>query len=155
MARCPLVIVAEHRGMINLVAARASAARVTVMPIHYERDDTKRRILTISEGVVTLDDTLAVIERQAADGAWTYHMLFDTRASPSLPTLEELHQVVRHVGALTTRYGPRGPVAMVVVDPALYAIGGRYQRLADLTALRVGLFTTPQEAEEWLTTLEE
>jgi hypothetical protein len=125
------------------------------MPIHYERDDKKRRILTISEGEVTLHDTLAVIDRQAADGAWTYRMLFDTRASPSVPTLEELHVVVRHVGALTTRYGPRGPVAMVVVDPTLFQIGGRYAQLADLTALRVGLFMTPREAEEWLAALED
>jgi hypothetical protein len=124
------------------------------MPIHYERNDKKRRILTISEGVVTLDDTLAIIDRQVADGAWTYQMLFDTRASPSLPTLDELRIVVRHVGILTTKYGPRGPVAMVVVDPALFEIGGRYARLADLTSLRVGLFGTPLEAEEWLTALE-
>jgi hypothetical protein len=125
------------------------------MPIHYERDDKKRRILTISEGDVTLDDTLGVIDRQVADGAWTYRMLFDTRASPSLPTLDELQQVVRHVGILTTRYGPRGPVALVVVDPALFAIGDRYARLADLTSLRVGLFATPREAEEWLSALDE
>ena len=45
-------------------------------------------------------------------------------------------------------------VAMVVVDPALFEIGGRYARLADLTSLRVGLFGTPLEAEEWLTALE-
>ena len=90
------------------------------MPIHYERDDKKRRILTISEGEVTLDDTLAVIDRQVADGAWTYRMLFDTRASPSLPTLDELHQVVRHVGgahhqvrpARSGRPGGRGSGAL-------------------------------------------
>ena len=125
------------------------------MPIHYERDDKKRRILTISEGEVTLDDTLAVIERQVADGAWTYRMLFDTRASPSLPTLDELHEVIRRIGILTTKYGPRGPVALVMVDPALFAIGGRYARLANLTSLRVGLFASPQEAEAWLTMLED
>jgi hypothetical protein len=124
------------------------------MPIHYERDDKSRRILAISEGAVTVDDTLEVINRQVADGAWTYQMLFDTRASPSLPTYAELQRVVRHVGALTIRYGPRGPVAMVMVDPALLEIGGRYARMADLTALRVGLFMTPREAEEWLAGLE-
>ena len=139
--------------MMDPFTARQPAGRVTVMPIHYERDDKKRRILAISEGEVTVHDTLAVIDRQVADGAWTYRMLFDTRASPSLPTLEELHLVVRHVGALTTRYGPRGPVALVVVDPALFEIGGRYARLADLTALRVGLFGNPRDAEEWLTAM--
>jgi hypothetical protein len=124
------------------------------MPVHYERDDKKRRILAISEGHVTLDDTLAIIDRQVADGAWTYQMLFDTRASAAVPTVDEVRHVVRHVGILTTKYGPRGPVAMVVVDPALFAIGGLYARLADLTALRVRLFRNPREAEEWLTTLE-
>jgi hypothetical protein len=125
------------------------------MPIHYDRDDKKRRILVTSEGAVTVEDTLAMIERQAADGAWTYHMLFDTRASDSLPTIDELRRLLQRVGALTIKYGPRGPVAMVVVNPALYEITGRYARLAGLTALRVGLFMTPGEAEEWLTSLEE
>jgi hypothetical protein len=125
------------------------------MPIHYERDDKKRRILAISEGAVTVDETLAVIDRQAADGAWTYQMLFDTRASDALPTIHELRQLLQRVGALTIKYGPRGPVAMVVVNPALYEITGRYARLADLTALRVGLFMTTREAEEWLTSLED
>jgi hypothetical protein len=122
------------------------------MPIHYERDDAKRRILAVSSGVVTAAETLALIDRQAAEGAWTYHMLFDTRASVSLPTINDLRLLLQRVGMLTTKYGPRGPVAMVVVDPALYEITGRYQRLADLTALRVELFMTPQEAEEWLAT---
>jgi hypothetical protein len=125
------------------------------MPIHYERNDKKRRILAISEGDVTVDDTLAIIDRQVADGAWTYHMVFDTRGSAALPTVDDLRRLLQHVGALTTKYGPRGPVAMVVVDPALYEIGGRYARLADLTALRVGLFMTPREAEEWLATLDD
>jgi hypothetical protein len=141
--------------MIEPGCTERSGERATAMPIHYERNDKTRRILAISEGDVTVEDTLAIIDRQVADGAWTYHMLFDTRASAALPTIDDLRRLLKHVGALTTKYGPRGPVAMVVVNPALYQIGGKYARLANLTASRVGLFMTPREAEEWLATVDD
>jgi hypothetical protein len=51
---------------------------------------------------------------------------------------------------LTARHGPRGPVALVVQDPALTKMGRRYASLGDLTALHVRLFADMNEAERWL-----
>jgi hypothetical protein len=120
------------------------------MPIHYERDDDRHRIVAVSIGTVTLDEALAVIDRQAAEGAWSYGVLYDARAGDASPSTEDLHQLVRHVGRLTTEHGPRGRVALVVLDPALSKMARRYASLGELTALDARVFTTIREAERWL-----
>jgi hypothetical protein len=120
------------------------------MPIQYELDEARHRIRVISRGTVGLADTLAIINRQAADGAWSYPMLYDMRDGLYIPTDDDLHQLIQHVGAMTTRYGPRGPVAFVVLNPELLQVGQRYARLGNLTALAVGLFLTIEDAEVWL-----
>src|SRR4051794_27510293 len=120
------------------------------MPILFERDAAKRRIVATSVGRVSLRDTLAFIDRQAAEGAWSYATLYDTRASHSVPTADDVNRLVKHIGALTVRHGPRGPVALLVSDAALQRMGRRYARLGELTALNVSVFTTLDQAERWL-----
>ena len=120
------------------------------MPIHYERDAGRRRIVATSVGPVTLNDALAVMDRQAAEGGWSYGVLYDMRESDYVPTAADVHMMVKHVGMLTTRHGPRGPVALVVHDAALHAMARRYANLGKLTALDACVFTTLDEAESWL-----
>ena len=120
------------------------------MPIHYERDISRRRIVATSVGPVALSDILGVIDRQAGEGAWSYGVLYDTRASDHVPTAADVHLLVKHVGILTTKHGPRGPVALVVRDSALHKMARRYASLSELTALDVSVFTTLDEAERWL-----
>jgi len=120
------------------------------MPVHYERDDSKRRIVVRSVGSVTLAEALAVMDRQAAEGAWSYGVLYDARASAGAPTADDVHQLVLRVGTLTLKHGPRGRVALVSSDPMLSKMGRRYASLGDLTALDVHLFATLSEAESWL-----
>ena len=40
------------------------------MPITYERDDRRRRIIVTTIGIVGLDDLMAVMDRQASEGTW-------------------------------------------------------------------------------------
>lgn len=40
------------------------------MPIRYERDDARRRVVVTAEGTIDPYDTLGVIERQRLDDAW-------------------------------------------------------------------------------------
>jgi hypothetical protein len=122
------------------------------MPVHYERDDARRRIVATSVGRVTLADTLATIDRQAKEGAWSYGVLYDARGAEDIPTQSDLKHLVLHIGKLTTKYGPRGPVALVVLDRTLTTMARRYGKLAALTALDVRAFTTMEEAERWLET---
>ena len=120
------------------------------MPVNYTCDRDKRRVTVVQEGEVTREETLAVIDRQAADGAWTFGVLYDTRQSTSIPTQEDVRRTVLHVGRLTTKYGPRGPVALVVRDPDLFTMCSWYASLGDLTALNVQVVPSIAEAEQWL-----
>jgi hypothetical protein len=120
------------------------------MPIHYERDDAHHRILVTSVGTVSLDDAMAIIDRQAAEGAWSYSVLYDARASAATPTPRDLHQLLLRVGTLTAEHGPRGRVALVVLDPKLSKMGRRYASLGDLTSLDVCVFASIEEADRWL-----
>jgi hypothetical protein len=119
------------------------------MPIEYARDDDRRLILATSHGVVTLADAIAVVDGQAADGAWSYGVLYDTRGGIGTPSVSDVNALVLHVGRLTTRYGPRGPVALVVTADLL-GMGNRYARLGHLTSLQVEMFGSVEEAEAWL-----
>jgi hypothetical protein len=120
------------------------------MPIEYQRDDERRRITVTVKGRVTTKEVLAIVARQAADKAWSYGTLYDSREGIDVPTADDLRQLVCEIGALTTRYGPRGPVALVVLEAALYKMARRYAALGDLTALNVGVFGNVAEAERWL-----
>lgn len=119
------------------------------MPIYYERDASRRRVVATSVGAVTLSDALAIIDREA-ENAWSWGVLYDARASDDVPTSADVLSIVKHVGMLTTKHGPRGPVALVVGDSALHKMGRRYASLGELTALDVRVFTTLDEAENWL-----
>jgi len=120
------------------------------MPIFYERDDEHRRIVTTAVGIVTYEQTVAMIERQAAEHAWSYAALHDARGSASVPTPDEVRRLLMHIGKLTTKNGPRGPVAFVVEDPMLSKMGQWYASMGDLTALNIRVFRSVDEADEWL-----
>ena len=120
------------------------------MPLHYERDDTRERILILTTGHVTTEDVLGAVERQADEGTWSYSVLYDVRAGKNIPTPEDLRRVVMRIGMLTARHGPRGPVAMVTKSAQMSRMARAYSNLAELTALHVEVFTRVEDAEEWL-----
>jgi hypothetical protein len=120
------------------------------VPIHYERDDTKQRILIMTTGHVATEDILGVVDRQAEEGAWSYSVLYDARAGKNAPTADDLRRVVMRVGMLTARHGPRGPVALVTGSPQVSKMGRAYASLGQLTALDVEVFTRIEDAEDWL-----
>ena len=91
-----------------------------------------------------------MIDRQAVEGAWSFGVLYDTRQGTTVPTGEDVHRTVLHVGRLTTKHGSRGPVALVVSDPQLFVMGSWYSSLGDLTALNVKVCTSIEEADRWL-----
>jgi hypothetical protein len=123
------------------------------VPIHYQRDDEKKRVLVRAEGNTSLDEALAIMDRQAADGAWAYAVQYDLRGATRVPTPEDVHQMVMHIGRLTAKHGPRGSVALIVGDPGLFKAAKRYASLGELTALNAELFPTTEAAESWLDSL--
>src|SRR6202049_3753526 len=117
------------------------------MPIHYERDDARRRVVVTVEGPFAVADFLAVMERQRADGAWTYGMLSDLRGMTGEPAIDDLRQFMSEAARTTQS---RGPLAIVANDPVIYGRACTYATLARGT-LTVEVFRNLDEAEQWLT----
>ncbi len=117
------------------------------MPIRYERDDVRRRVVVTVEGPFAVADFLAGIERQRGDGAWTYGMLYDLRGMTGEPAIDDLRQFMSEAERTTQ---PPGPLALLATVPAIYGRACKYAALVRAT-LTVGVFRNVDEAEQWLT----
>jgi hypothetical protein len=101
----------------------------------------------------TLSEVLGIMDRQAADRAWSYAVLYDSRGATRAPTPEELTEIIRHIGELTAKHGPRGPVAMIIGNPEFFKAARKYAMLGEMTELQAELFATSEAAELWLQTV--
>jgi hypothetical protein len=113
------------------------------MPIRYELDDARRRLVVTVEGPFAVADFLAIMERQRDDGAWTYGMLSDLRGMTGEPARQFMSEAER-----TTQ--PRGPVAILATDPVIYGRACTYAALTRAT-LTIEVFRDLDKAEQWLT----
>jgi hypothetical protein len=118
------------------------------MPMRYERDDARRRVVVIMQGAFAMTDFLAVIERQWSDNAWAYGTLHDLSGMTGEPTIADLRQSLIDA-ALTHQL--RGPIAILATDPVVYNRVCTYAALRHST-LPVKLFRDWEEADRWLTT---
>jgi hypothetical protein len=120
------------------------------MPITYERDDARRRIVVTTVGLVTVEEMLAVIDRQAHEGTWRYGMLYDSRRVSTIASPADVRVGLRHVEAVTVAHGRRGPVAFVTMIPAAYGMVRMYSTLAGQQHQAVEAFRDIGDAERWL-----
>jgi len=120
------------------------------MPSSYERDDARRRIVVTVEGDVSAAEALGIVNRQLADGAWTYGVLYDARNDTSQPSTADVRSIVEHVGRCIAQHGPRGPVAIVTRNPSNYGMARMYSTLGEPVKLTVEVFREIVEAEAWL-----
>jgi hypothetical protein len=118
------------------------------MPIRYELDDFRRRVVVTVQGPFAPEDFRAVIERRRADNTGAYGILYDLRGMTGEPTNVDLEQFMSAT-AQTTR--PRGPIALLATEPALYTRACTYAAMGQSTALVIEAFRDPDEAEQWLT----
>jgi hypothetical protein len=120
--------------------------------VTYDRDDAQRRIIIKLAGAFELPATLALVDRLAADGAWSYGLLYDARTLTSAPTMSELQTIVDRVQVMTARR-PRGPVAVVTPDPSVSELAQMYaSRLAG--TVNIAVFRTLDEGRAWLDEVE-
>jgi hypothetical protein len=122
------------------------------MPVIYERDDLRRQIRVTLSGHVTVEDLLAIVDRQAAEGTWPYALWYDARrirkAAPG--HADEVRRVLHHVVATSATHGARGPVAIVTDQPADYEMVRAYSQLGATARITVEVFRDPGDAERWL-----
>lgn len=117
------------------------------MPIAYERDDARRLILVTVTNPYAVDEILQTIDRQVAEGAWEYAMLYELQAPMAIPA--DSTQIAAHVEKVGGRR-PRGPVGI-----AIRAETEQFRRTlaySDLTksTTAVEVLLTPEQREAWL-----
>jgi hypothetical protein len=121
------------------------------MPIRYERNDSRRRMVVTMKGAFQTDDVLAIMARQRVEKTWTYGILFDLRELIGQPTFAELGQIMSQAAACRQGEGPHGPVAFLATEPALYDRLCTYAALGRSTRLTIEVFRNWDEAQQWLT----
>jgi len=124
------------------------------MPTTYQRDDARRRINVELAGAVTVEDLLAIVDRQAAEQTWHYGLCYDARriAKDAASTVDDVRRVLRHVVETSARHGARGSVAIVTDHPAEYAMMRMYSSLGAEQRLTAEVFRDPSDALRWLDT---
>ena len=119
------------------------------MPVSFERDDAKRRVLLAALGTVTAADLIHAMDRQAAEGIWQYSVLYDSSEVTDPPSPADLRRVATHAASIEHKSGKRGPVAMYAPHDVVYGTARMYESVADDRVVwRV--FRTREEAEAWL-----
>jgi hypothetical protein len=116
------------------------------MPIRYERDDARRRVVVTLQGQYQASEILAILERHGIEDDWSYGRLYDVRGLIGKPSVAEL----RRFSSLDAQHRPHGPEAIVTSNPILYALACTYAALGRST-LTIEVFRDAKEAEQWLT----
>ena len=119
------------------------------MPVQYERDDARRRVVITVDGPFQTSEILAVIARQHAENTWSYGMLYDLRRMTGQPTLADLLEVMDEAMSRGPAGRPRGPVALLATSPSLYEIAGKYAALGHATFM-IHVFRDLDAAGQWL-----
>jgi hypothetical protein len=118
------------------------------MPIEYSRDDRNKRAVIVITGPFNAEELVEMVEQHRAAGGWTYGLLYDMRRMTGEPTMETL----REFAAITDRRPgepPRGPVAVLTTDPAIYSRACTYAVMAKAHAT-IEVFRDKAEADAWL-----
>lgn len=119
------------------------------MPILVERNDDTQTLKVTASGVLTLRDTLALVDRQLAEGAWSYTMLYDARGLTAMPSADEVRRLAARVETLVLKHGRRGAIAIVTNAEAVYGTSRMYAALCQ-QGQTISVFRACDEAERWL-----
>jgi hypothetical protein len=120
------------------------------MPLQYDRDDVKRRVVVTFKGLFQAVDVSALLDRQREDGTWSYGLLIDTRQLAGHPTIAELRQFTKLEFDTYSEKRFRGPLALVATDITIYASACVYALMARANPRKVEVFRHRDEADKWL-----
>jgi hypothetical protein len=118
------------------------------MPISYQRDDARQRILAIGVGAFLADDVIGIFARMRSEGTWRYATVYDVRRMSGRPPISDLRRILEAASQPGPDGQARGPMAVVVTDPTLYGLACAYASLGPPGAFEV--FPDRTQAEDWL-----
>jgi hypothetical protein len=119
------------------------------MPLEYAVDHAHQRVLVSGRDPIKSAEVISLLDRQAADGAWTYATLEDLRGVLWVPSTVELRYFLNHIRTLSRELGRRGPVALVVADDLMAETFRMYSILGE-HVMTIRVFPNIYEAEQWL-----
>lgn len=119
------------------------------MPFDYQRDDANRRVLVTYAGSFHAAEAMAILARNLAERVGAYGTLYDLTKVIGHPTVDDLKRFIQEELKNTPMEGPRGPIALVATDDAVYRMACTYAVLGR-HRLQIGVFTDRMEAERWL-----
>jgi hypothetical protein len=119
------------------------------MPIDYHRDDSRRLITVTVTEPFSLDELLALVDRQWTEGAWDHALLYDVRATAHPASREGLERLVDRV-QVVGKGRRRGPIGVVIPpQPDRLRVALRLATLAAL-AQNLEVLVTGEQLEDWL-----
>jgi hypothetical protein len=106
-------------------------------------------VVTVT-GIFQTSEMLTAIARQRAEDTWDYGMLYDLRRLTGHPSFADLREMMELAASHRPSEAPRGPVAILVTDPALYSAACTYAALGR-SRLTIQVFRDFHDADLWLT----
>ena len=119
------------------------------MPTQYDRDDRRRLITVVVTDPYTVEDLLAVIDRQFGEGTWAYAVLYDARAVESIVGQTDAQRLVDHA-ARVGRGHVRGPVGLWVSATPRRFEGGAVYAAAARASSSVEVLLTDTQTNDWI-----
>ena len=115
------------------------------MPFEYERDDAQGRVVITFQGAYSRDEGFEIIQRHR--DFEKYGVLYDLRGLTGEPPIADLKLLMTEESSGSQ--GSRGPIALVVEDPAMYKIACMYALLGR-SMLTIAVFRDRNDADVWL-----
>lgn len=123
-----------------------------VMPLRLQIDETRRRLYTRAQGLVTYADLRAHVHTELSPAAATYGEIFDCSGATTNITADEIRQLARERQQVDDQQRRPGPVAIVATDNAFYGMFRMFDVMTErLRPLQV--FRDVGEAVKWLDTV--
>jgi hypothetical protein len=120
--------------------------------LRYRQDDERRRIDVLASGRLTLDEATRFVDRQHADGGWSYGVVYDLCDLHENLSPADAATLALYIVQVSRSHPPRGPVAVVTGTAKMHEIAETYADLGRQAAgLRVAVFDRVPDAEHWLT----
>jgi hypothetical protein len=118
------------------------------MPIDYAADEQQRVIRLTVRNPLGLGDVTGALDRQIAEGQWTWGTLVDARLTALGPS--EAGALFKAVRELVAMHGPVGPIALVTRNPEFVGSVQVFAFRSNEINLSVEVFWDIAEASEWL-----
>jgi hypothetical protein len=120
------------------------------MPIDYTRDDSRRLVTITSTDPFVFSELLDLVDRQRAEGVWTYAVLYDSRQKRQSSSVEQLLALVERVR--TVGGGQRrGPVGVALpLDTQRFESGVLFSVLAG-HEWEIEVLLTDEQVDDWVT----